>query len=57
MGSGTTAEVCETLGIPWLGYEIMEEYAPDIQLRIQRGIKKHQQSFLTSYITPKEKTV
>ena len=43
MGSGTTAEVCESLGLPWLGYELMEEYSPDIEKRIQRGIlkKKH----------------
>ena len=43
LGSGTTAEVCEARGIPWLGFELMEEYAPDIEKRIQRGIlkKKH----------------
>jgi hypothetical protein len=41
LGSGTTAEVCEELGIPWLGYEIMEEYAPDIEKRIAHGIGKH----------------
>jgi len=43
LGSGTTAEVCESLGIPWLGFELMEEYSPDIEKRIQRGIlkKKH----------------
>lgn len=46
LGSGTTAEVCESLGIPWLGYEIMEEYLPDIEKRIQRGIKKHAQQTL-----------
>ena len=40
LGSGTTAEVCESLGIPWLGYELMEEYVPDIEKRIQRGITK-----------------
>ena len=41
LGSGTTSEICEHLGIPWLGYEIMEEYAPDIEKRIKRGIQKH----------------
>jgi DNA modification methylase len=39
LGSGTTAEVCEELGIHWLGYEIMEDYIPDIEKRIKRGIK------------------
>lgn len=53
LGSGTTAEVCEELGIPWLGYEIMEEYAPDIEKRIQCGIKKHGQSSLTRFLTKK----
>ena len=41
LGSGTTAQVCEHLGIPWLGYEIMEEYAPDIEKRIKKGITEH----------------
>ena len=40
LGSGTTAEVCESLGIPWLGFELMEEYAPDIEKRIARGLSK-----------------
>lgn len=43
LGSGTTAEVCEELGIPWLGFELMEEYSPDIEKRIKRGISKHKQ--------------
>jgi len=41
LGSGTTAEVCESLGIPWLGYEIMEEYAVDIDKRITQGQTKY----------------
>ena len=41
LGSGTTAEVCESLGIHWIGYEIMKEYAPDIEKRIARGIEKY----------------
>lgn len=41
LGSGTTAQCCEEMGIPWLGYEIMEEYAPDIEKRIQSGMKAH----------------
>ena len=40
IGSGTTAEVAESLGIPWLGYEIKSEYIQDIEERIQRGIEK-----------------
>jgi DNA modification methylase len=36
MGSGTTAEVCESLGLNWIGYEIMEEFANDIQYRVKR---------------------
>lgn len=50
LGSGTTAEVCESLGIPWLGYEIMEEYAPDIEKRIKRGIKKKKQESLEAFL-------
>jgi DNA modification methylase len=42
LGSGTTAQCCEEMGIPWFGYEIMEEYAPDIEKRIQLGIKAHE---------------
>lgn len=50
LGSGTTGEVCEFLGIPWLGFEIKEEYAPDIKKRIQRGIKKHSQQSLKLFM-------
>ena len=48
LGSGTTAEVCEGLGIPWLGYELNididgnpADYDKDIEKRIQRGIEKY----------------
>ena len=41
LGSGTTAQVCEELGIPWHGYEISEDYIPDIKKRIKQGIKMH----------------
>ena len=41
LGSGTTAQVCEMLGIPWIGYEIKEEYAVDIEKRIKFGIKQY----------------
>jgi len=50
LGSGTTAQVCEEMGIPWLGYEIMEAYAPDIDKRIQLGMKAHE-----SYVKLKKK--
>jgi site-specific DNA-methyltransferase (adenine-specific) len=43
LGSGTTAEVCEELGINWIGFELNEQYSPDIKKRIQRGISKHKQ--------------
>ena len=51
LGSGTTAQVCEHLGIPWLGYEIMEEYAPDIEKRIKKGIVEH-----SRYNPPKKRS-
>lgn len=38
MGSGTTAEVCIKLGIPYIGYEINPIYKHDIDLRIKKGI-------------------
>ena len=38
LGSGTTAEVCEKLGIKWLGYEINEIYSQDIEKRL-RNVK------------------
>ena len=37
LGSGTTAEVCEESGVRWLGFEIKEEYAPDITMRANAG--------------------
>ncbi len=43
IGSGTTAEVCEELGIKWLGFEIMDEYIPDIKKRINLGIQRRKQ--------------
>jgi DNA modification methylase len=46
MGSGTTAQVCEELGIKYLGYELnidakgkRANYDKDIQLRIDLGIE------------------
>lgn len=40
LGSGTIAESCESLGIPWIGFEIMEEYKVDIDKRIALGKKE-----------------
>ena len=46
LGSGTTAEVCTKLGIPWTGYEINMEYAHDINLRLKNCKKEPKQTFL-----------
>lgn len=40
MGSGTTAEICTKLGIPWLGYEINEIYSQDINKRLKNCKKE-----------------
>ncbi|KKN34300.1 hypothetical protein LCGC14_0794970 [marine sediment metagenome] len=34
IGSGTTAEVCKKLNIPWIGYEINPIYKEDIESRL-----------------------
>ncbi len=52
MGSGTTAEICEERGIPWVGFERSNEYINDLELKIQRGIKSHQ-----SYKQDKQKSL
>ena len=39
IGSGTTAEACVKLGIPYIGYEVNEVYRKDIESRL-RGLKK-----------------
>ena len=41
LGSGTTAQVCEEIGVNWIGYEINPEYINDIKTRIKIGIKSH----------------
>jgi len=38
IGSGTTAEVCLKLGIPYIGYEINPVYKQDMNLRLNKGI-------------------
>jgi DNA modification methylase len=39
MGSGSTAEVCEILGIKWLGYEKVSDYKQDLDLRMRDRIR------------------
>lgn len=34
LGSGTTAVACEMLGVPWIGYELVPEYAEIVRRRI-----------------------
>lgn len=46
MGSGTTAEVCTKLGIPYIGYEINEVYKQDIDKRLRNCKKEPQQTKL-----------
>ena len=50
MGSGTTAEVCTKLGIPWLGYEINEIYREDIEKRLKGCVKEPEQINLLKYV-------
>jgi len=42
LGSGTTAEVCTKLGIPWIGYEINKIYSVDIDKRLKNCKKEEQ---------------
>ncbi len=44
LGSGTTAEVCTKLGIPWLGYEINEVYSQDINKRLKNCKREPKQT-------------
>lgn len=41
LGSGTTAEVCELLGVKWIGYESELKYKNDIDTRVKNGRLKH----------------
>ena len=50
IGSGTTAEVCTKLGIPWLGYELNEVYSQDINKRLNGCVKEPQQVGLMGYM-------
>lgn len=49
-GSGPTGEVCEILGIKWLGFEIEQRYIPDMEKRIKIGIRKYKQQNLDIYL-------
>jgi len=40
-GSGTLAEVGESLGIPYVCFEIENRYIPDIKYRIDQGIERY----------------
>lgn len=40
LGSGTTAQACEELGIDWVGIEIEEDYVPVINQRVELGRRK-----------------
>jgi len=46
LGSGTAAEVCTKLGIPWLGYEINEIYSKDINRRLKNCKREPKQTTL-----------
>jgi DNA modification methylase len=50
LGSGTTAQVCESLGIKWLGYEIKEEYSQDIDKRLKNVKKEPDQLELDNFL-------
>ena len=50
LGSGTTAEACTKLGIPWLGYELNEVYSQDINKRLKNcKVEPKQNSILAFY--------
>ena len=37
IGSGTTAEICEEYGIPWIGFEKSLKYVKNVRSKIKRG--------------------
>ena len=49
LGSGTTAEVCTKLGIPWLGYEINEVYSQDINKRLKNCKREPKQILISGF--------
>ncbi|MFW9972967.1 MAG: DNA methyltransferase [Candidatus Odinarchaeota archaeon] len=50
MGSGTTAEVCTKLGIPWFRYEMNKNFKQDIETRLKNCVKEPQQINLLKYM-------
>ncbi len=49
LGSGTTAESCTKLGIPWLGYELNEIYSQDINKRLKNCVTDPQQITINNF--------
>ena len=54
LGSGTTAEVCEKLAIPWIGYEINEVYSQDIEKRLRNVKVEPKQQSLEGFLAPEK---
>jgi len=54
LGSGTTAEVCNELGIPWIGYEINKIYSQDINKRLKNCKREPQQVDVFKFIKNKK---
>jgi DNA modification methylase len=46
-GSCAIGEVCESLGIPWLGIEKNPQYYEDVQYRVNLGRKRYIKQQLT----------
>lgn len=44
-GTSTLGEVGESLGIQWQTFEIKEDYLPDVEYRIERGIRRYSYKF------------
>lgn len=49
LGSGTTAEICTKLGIPWIGYELKKVFEQDLNRRLKRCKKEPKQTNLLSF--------
>jgi len=50
IGSGTKAEFCTKLDIPWIGYEMNIIYKKDIETRLKNCVKEPQQIEFMNYI-------
>jgi DNA modification methylase len=51
LGSGTTAEVCEALGLEWLGYEVDEVYSEDIGKRLASVTRPSRQRKMEEFMS------